>query len=75
MTITVKELHEKISHAGMEQDIYFRACDESMGGRIVTGHDILVEYEKTFNEVTSDVYSAMTELEDYRDEIHFFEIV
>lgn len=74
MTITVKELHEKISHADMEQDIYFRVCDESTEGKIVTGEDILMEYEKTFNEVTSDVYIAMTELEDYRDEVHFFEI-
>lgn len=30
----------------MGQSIYFRTCEEMMAGRIVTGEDILMEYEK-----------------------------
>ena len=75
MTITVKELHKKLSHVNPEQSLYFRTCDELMEGRIVTGYDILVEYEKTFNEVTSDVGSAIAELADFRDEVQYYEIM
>lgn len=75
MTITVKKLHKKLSHVNPERSLYFRTCDELMAGRIVTEYDILREYEKTFNEVTSDVNSAIAELADYRDEVQFYEIM